>query len=1188
MQTRTMAQIWQWSMLLTLVAIILLPTKAIAQQGTSQSLGGVVAAPNGDSMYVGTAYRDGNYYLFFASYATNLLPGGNPPGFFVKNLRTGQVAQIASFSGGVWSASVNTTGTRFAAIYQLPTGTREMLLAELQGENWGTRVQDAAGNFVVATDAGFFYSGQRDIFHLPTIGSRPRSIYSSDVVPVLMLTASSDGEIVAATYGEILSRFTVILRGPAFTPSIFEGVATTSLSSTGEYIAMIDRAGSNIFYQLRREEEGRINIVEVDRPSAVGTIVDLRDPSFYVYMDGGRSRLYRDGVDYPLHPVEIVSTRLPYGQQRYIVGHYVGLTVLDNPTARMTLYDRNLRFDVFLHDVGLMQTIGGTIGPRPTSGIQSDVAIGRDTEAALASNSPNLVQGKTTSFYDIFVSSGNTLTRIMGEGNVEPNGDSFSPSILGNRVVFASYASNLTRGDVNNASDIFLYEGGSLINITPSANGDSFSPILTDQGVVFLTFATNLIPVPDGLGSQAVQYDQRTGGYRLFTYNGEYFDEVEAVAAAPNGSFVALSALRGSEAVSSIYLFDSENHLVGELPNDGVYSFTVTDVSNNGMVVFHTRARLAPEDTNDALDVYLWGPGMEPQLISKNPVGSVGNGDSYGGTINAGGARVAFSSRATNLVPLDVNGEEDAFIYDLENQRLYCASLSAIGIPEGGAQSKLNSSGTHIAFVTGNPQHAGLPFTEGSYVAIHQIGCVPTGDVDRNGVVEDADLLTVLFSFGNAGGSLADLNVDGTVDDSDLLVVLLHFGESCTFGVADGGAPHSDEYELRDGGNGRLVMYYHTLPTVKRIDTETTQRRDIDFALYTGEWPYPTVGGMINLWKQHFGDPIAWTPEERAAMRHAIFGDGTSFSGDFVPATGGPFTWTWDNTYAYQPRSDTYIRFKPRLQFDANACTNFYHAQVEGTLDLKLFGYGRDELAKFKARAGMTPGWLGWEAKAWFNGSQVWSDGWYQQSPSWSITRTYSTGSITLFTASYNFNIYGVPCVADIRVSGYANASLGLTLNASPPDVQASFTPAIGANAVFTGGIGGSIAGITVAAGLQINFAPFLELSLPTTARAWTSSDGGRCYLNANTNVRLTLRALAGSLRAGIFSSCLGGWVCKKCNAGDRQDILGWIPAYCCSDACSGPKKKRYISASFQVANWSGLSYNLATILDRPWQWQIK
>lgn len=54
------------------------------------------------------------------------------------------------------------------------------------------------------------------------------------------------------------------------------------------------------------------------------------------------------------------------------------------------------------------------------------------------------------------------------------------------------------------------------------------------------------------------------------------------------------------------------------------------------------------------------------------------------------------------------------------------------------------------------------------------------GDVNGDGCVDDADLLMVLFNFGQTGRGLnADVNCDGTVDDADLLIVLFNFGAGC-------------------------------------------------------------------------------------------------------------------------------------------------------------------------------------------------------------------------------------------------------------------------------------------------------------------------------------------------------------------------------------------------------------------------
>ncbi len=57
---------------------------------------------------------------------------------------------------------------------------------------------------------------------------------------------------------------------------------------------------------------------------------------------------------------------------------------------------------------------------------------------------------------------------------------------------------------------------------------------------------------------------------------------------------------------------------------------------------------------------------------------------------------------------------------------------------------------------------------------------MPEGDVNGDGCVDDADLLAVLFAFGQSGsGQAEDVNGDGIVDDADLLIVLFNFGSGC-------------------------------------------------------------------------------------------------------------------------------------------------------------------------------------------------------------------------------------------------------------------------------------------------------------------------------------------------------------------------------------------------------------------------
>jgi hypothetical protein len=84
---------------------------------------------------------------------------------------------------------------------------------------------------------------------------------------------------------------------------------------------------------------------------------------------------------------------------------------------------------------------------------------------------------------------------------------------------------------------------------------------------------------------------------------------------------------------------------------------------------------------------------------------------------------------------------------------------------------------------------AGATLAAGRYIIqltgayfVSENGCCVTagGDVNLDGCVDDADLLAVLFAFGNTGQFLPeDVTCDGVVDDADLLTVLFAFGEGC-------------------------------------------------------------------------------------------------------------------------------------------------------------------------------------------------------------------------------------------------------------------------------------------------------------------------------------------------------------------------------------------------------------------------
>ena len=125
---------------------------------------------------------------------------------------------------------------------------------------------------------------------------------------------------------------------------------------------------------------------------------------------------------------------------------------------------------------------------------------------------------------------------------------------------------------------------------------------------------------------------------------------------------------------------------------------------------------------------------------------------------------------------------QEAGIYLLAISRFNRDAVDANGTPlwSSGALSCASNSNP-IAGWTGSTTAGGryIISLQGAYFVSDQ-GCQTTqceGDATGDGRVDDADLLVVLFQFGEFGfGLQGDVNNDGRVDDADLLVVLFNFG----------------------------------------------------------------------------------------------------------------------------------------------------------------------------------------------------------------------------------------------------------------------------------------------------------------------------------------------------------------------------------------------------------------------------
>jgi probable HAF family extracellular repeat protein len=156
----------------------------------------------------------------------------------------------------------------------------------------------------------------------------------------------------------------------------------------------------------------------------------------------------------------------------------------------------------------------------------------------------------------------------------------------------------------------------------------------------------------------------------------------------------------------------------------------------------------------------------QPQNLGWLPIGGADGSIAYG--VSGDGAIVVGNSDGRAYRWTETHG--------MENLNAVYASLLADGSQLYSAQA-ISADGR---FIVGRGRNAATNRTEA--FLLDTATCVAhNGDVDRSGCIDDADLLAVLFAFGQTGGGLGrvDVNCDQRVDDADLLVVLFAFGGGC-------------------------------------------------------------------------------------------------------------------------------------------------------------------------------------------------------------------------------------------------------------------------------------------------------------------------------------------------------------------------------------------------------------------------
>lgn len=366
--------------------------------------------------------------------------------------------------------------------------------------------------------------------------------------------------------------------------------------------------------------------------------------------------------------------------------------------------------DLFVHD----RTTGRTtlVSPGQGGGANADAhhaALSSDGRyVAFWSGATNLLSTPDTNLYDVYVRDRQLAQtrRVSIASNGTPgDGVSWLPSISadGQRIAFNSGATNLVPNDTNNAWDIFVHDTTTSITTRVSvssagaqANGGHWLvvPRISDNGryVVFASPASNLVTGDtNGLIDLFVR-DLNANTTTLVSVGEDGF---------PAGAWGEFDI----SADGRYIVFASDARLVPEDTNNAKDIFvrdmvanTTTRVSVNsfggqtsgtwGTPAISADGRMVAFLTNDAT-IVLGHPAQHrsaivydrerklPRRVSVAPNGTPANQDVLAVDLSADGRTVVFGSQAGNLVEGDSNEAADVFVHDWRETWLMLFYLAA-------------------------------------------------------------------------------------------------------------------------------------------------------------------------------------------------------------------------------------------------------------------------------------------------------------------------------------------------------------------------------------------------------------------------------------------------------------------------------------------------------------------------------
>ena len=358
--------------------------------------------------------------------------------------------------------------------------------------------------------------------------------------------------------------------------------------------------------------------------------------------------------------------------------------------------DTNGCSDVFVRDclTGSTERVSVSSTGQQGYGSFNDPDISADGRFVVFDSSGSaLVAGDTNGCVDVFVrdrQAQSTFRVSVSSANIQGNNVSYLPVISGDGrfVAFSSLASNLVGYDGNDRMDVFvhdtLYRTTELVSVSSTGvigNGDSWMPAISADGsvIAFSSLATNLVRSDtNGLRDIFVRLrDSRSTTRVSISKDGAQANgESEEPAVSGNGRKIAYASQasnlvnQDTNGVCDVFVHDISirSTIRASLSSQGYQGNCISyepSLSFDGnLVAFTTRAsNLVPNDTNSAWDILVRDQAQGVTFrVSTATGGGQSNGNSWQPAIVSFYPAVVFGSTASNLVPNDTNGYYDIFI----------------------------------------------------------------------------------------------------------------------------------------------------------------------------------------------------------------------------------------------------------------------------------------------------------------------------------------------------------------------------------------------------------------------------------------------------------------------------------------------------------------------------------------------